>query len=65
MFETILGSMIYILAFAIGWMGGVRSFDNGWIGIAIVALGIVFTVISIKSMFKSMLNEIEEKRKVK
>ena len=61
MFGTILGSMIYILAFAIGWMGGVNSFGNGWIGIAIVAGGIVGVVISIKSM----LNDIEEKRKVK
>jgi hypothetical protein len=61
MFGTILGSMIYILAFAIGWMGGVRAFDNGWIGIAIVAGGIVGTWISIKSM----LNDMEEKRKVK
>lgn len=54
MFGTILGSMIYILAFAIGWMGGVNSFDNGWIGIAIVAGGIVGVAISIKSMLNDM-----------
>lgn len=55
MFGTILGSMMWFLVFLIAWL------SLGWIGIVIVVGAIVITLFGIKSM----LNEIEEKRKVK
>jgi len=55
MFGTILGSMMWFLVFLTAWL------SLGWIGIAIVVGAIVITLLGIKSM----LNDMEEKRKVK
>ena len=55
MFGTIIGSMIWFLVFFVAWL------SLSWIGIAIVVGAIGLTVIGIKSM----LNDMEEKRKVK
>ena len=55
MFGTILGSMVWFLVFLIAWL------SLGWVGIAIVVGAIVITVLGIQSM----LNDMEEKRKVK
>jgi ABC-type protease/lipase transport system fused ATPase/permease subunit len=55
MFGTIIGSMIWFLVFLIAWL------SLSWIGIAIVVGAIVITVLGIQSM----LNDMEEKRKVK
>ena len=55
MFGTILGSMVWFLVFLIAWL------SLSWIGIAIVVGAIVITVLGIQSM----LNDMEEKRKVK
>ena len=62
MFGTILGSMMWICLFILGWLGGLCVSDgNGWIGLAVVVGAIGLTVLGIKSM----LNDMEEKRKVK
>jgi TRAP-type C4-dicarboxylate transport system permease small subunit len=55
MFGTIIGSMVWFLVFLIAWL------SLSWIGIAIVVGAIVITVLGIQSM----LNDMEEKRKVK
>ena len=65
MFGTILGSMMWIFMFVLCWLGGFGVSDgNGWIGLAVAVGAVGFTVLAYKSILKSILNDMEEKRKV-